>query len=211
MRLNVCLLVCLVLGLVTARAEAMLVINEILSDPPAGLAGDANGDGVRSTSHDEFVEIFNAGSGAVDLSGWTIRDLTDARHVFPNNTVLNSFNYLVVFGGGSPNLPGVYWQTASTGALSLNNTAETVSLFQSDGILADEVSYGTLANQDQSIVRAAEGHGLFVLHTSVASKLFSPGEPSSPVVQTAAVPEPASLISFLIGINLLGLCRRLQA
>lgn len=209
MRFKVCLFVCLVLGLVTPGAEAMLVINEILSDPPAGLAGDANGDGVRSTTTDEFVEIFNAGNESINLSGWTIHDLTDVRHVF-NNTVLNPLEYLVVFGGGVPNLPGVNWQKASTGSLSLNNTNETVSLFQSDGTLADEVSYGTLANQDQSIVRLNEGSGEFVLHSSVSSKLFSPGEPSNPVVQTAAVPEPASLISFLLGFNLLGICRRLK-
>lgn len=211
MRLNVCLFVCLVLGLITSRAEAMILINEILSDPPAGLAGDSNNDGVRSTNTDEFIEIFNNGNGSVDLSSWTIRDLTDVRHIFPNNTVLNSLNYLVVFGGGSPNLPDIFWQKASTGTLSLNNTAETVSLFQSDGTLVDEVSYGTLANQDQSIVRTADGNGGFVLHSSVSPNLFSPGESSNPVVQTAAVPEPASLISLLFGLNLLGFCRRLKA
>lgn len=209
MRLNVCLFVCLVL--ITSRAEAMVVVSEILSDPPAGLAGDANNDGTRSTTTDEFVEIFNAGNESINLSGWSIHDLTDVRHVFPGNTILDSFNYLVVFGGGSPNLPGIFWQKASTGSLSLNNTNETVSLLQSDGTLADDVSYGTLANQDQSIVRLTEGSGEFVLHSSISSKLFSPGASSNPVVQTAAVPEPASLISFLLGFNLLGLCRRLKA
>lgn len=211
MRFYVFLFVCLGAVLIASRSEAMIVINEILADPPAGSAGDANGDGVRSTSNDEFVEIYNHGSEAVDLSGWMVRDLTDIRHIFPNNTILNPFNYLVVFGGGSPALPDIYWQKASTGTLSLNNTDETISLFHSNGALVDQVSYNTLANNDQSIVRASEGQGLFVLHSSVAPELFSPGAPSNPVVQTAAVPEPAGIFSFLLGGYLLRNFRRRNA
>ncbi|HET9787350.1 MAG TPA: hypothetical protein VFP47_09455, partial [Pyrinomonadaceae bacterium] len=34
-----------------------ILINEFLADPAEGLAGDANRDGVRDSSHDEFVEL----------------------------------------------------------------------------------------------------------------------------------------------------------
>ena len=34
-----------------------VLINEVLADPPDGLAGDANHDGVRSSAEDEFVEL----------------------------------------------------------------------------------------------------------------------------------------------------------
>lgn len=38
---------------------ANLIINELLIDPPPGLAGDANGDGVRNGGQDEFIELVN--------------------------------------------------------------------------------------------------------------------------------------------------------
>ena len=55
-------------------AEASVMISEILADPANGLAGDSNGDGTRSSDDDEFVELFNTSSAAVDLSGWKGRD-----------------------------------------------------------------------------------------------------------------------------------------
>ena len=42
-------------------------IVKILTDPPSGLAGDANGNGRRETFGDEFVEIYNAEEAAVDI------------------------------------------------------------------------------------------------------------------------------------------------
>ena len=64
----VTLLLVLLVGIIPARA-ATIVINEILADPAADLAGDANGDGVRGTYDDEFVEIVNSSAGSIDLSG----------------------------------------------------------------------------------------------------------------------------------------------
>src|SRR5215213_966671 len=49
-------------------------INEFLADPPDGLAGDANGDGTRSASQDEFIEIINRTSAPVDIGGFTLSD-----------------------------------------------------------------------------------------------------------------------------------------
>ena len=48
------------------------VINEFLADPASGSAGDANGDGTRSFSEDEFVEIVNDTGSDVDISGLTL-------------------------------------------------------------------------------------------------------------------------------------------
>ena len=55
-------------------AEATVVISEVLADPPSGLAGDANQDGVRETYGDEFIELYNAGSAPVDINGWRLGD-----------------------------------------------------------------------------------------------------------------------------------------
>src|SRR5256885_16251044 len=51
-----------------------ILFNEILSDPPNGIAGDANNDGVRDGTDDEFVEFVNGStSETIGMSGWTVK------------------------------------------------------------------------------------------------------------------------------------------
>jgi len=50
-----------------------ILINEFLADPADGLAGDANGDGVRDSSHDEFVELVNTTGRDMDLNGYQLQ------------------------------------------------------------------------------------------------------------------------------------------
>jgi uncharacterized protein (TIGR03437 family) len=86
-----------------------MMINEILSDPPDGLEGDANHDGVRDSSADEFVELVNATTRDLDLSGYQIQTraisstVDTLRHRFPVGTILRAGAALVVFGGGTVN------------------------------------------------------------------------------------------------------------
>ena len=82
-------------------SQPLLIINEVLYDPPSGDAGDANGDGTREAQEDEFIEFVNIG-GTLDLSGYTIHDNAQERHVFPEGTVIPPGGVLVLFGGGSP-------------------------------------------------------------------------------------------------------------
>jgi hypothetical protein len=209
-------------------AEAVLVINEFLADPAAGLAGDANNDGVRSASGDEFVEILNYGPQPVDLTGWSLADALATRHVFPQETTLSSYQYLVVFGGGAPQFNDVFWQLASTGALSLNNTNETIFLRDVNAYVIDQVHYGSEGNDDRSLVRyppegslPAEGISLiFVEHNSLpqsAGAAFSPGTgvdgkplvvgPVEPLSAAAVpVPELPTLVYGLLGA--LGFARK---
>ena len=56
------------------QAEAVVVINEVLADPPSGDRGDANRDGIRHSSKDEFVEILNTGSDTIAIGGWQLSD-----------------------------------------------------------------------------------------------------------------------------------------
>jgi uncharacterized protein (TIGR03437 family) len=86
-----------------------VVINEILADPPDGIAGDANHDGIRDTADDEFIELVNSTTRDLDLSGFLLltRSLTSTtdtlRHRFPPGATLPAGTALVIFGGGSPN------------------------------------------------------------------------------------------------------------
>ncbi|HEX8899434.1 MAG TPA: lamin tail domain-containing protein, partial [Chthoniobacterales bacterium] len=120
-----------------------VLINEVLADPPGSaptdLIGDANHDGVRSSSDDEFVELVNSTDHDIDISGYQLftRSSTAGsdtlRHTFAAGTIVNARTAVVVFGGGAPNpfdpiFGGALVFKASTGGLSLSNTGGFVTL-----------------------------------------------------------------------------------
>jgi Lamin Tail Domain/IPT/TIG domain len=167
-----------------------LIINEYLADPPGSAAtdliGDANGDGTRSSSQDEFIEILNRTSEAIDISGFKLSDADSVRHVFAAGTIVPPFEVVVVFGGGRPR--GSFGNateehlvfTASSGGLSLNNGGDTITLADPQGRVIQQLKFGSAqGGAGQSINRDPDGNGAtFDLHTQVAhdtSRLFSPG------------------------------------
>lgn len=195
-------------------AEASVIFNEIFADPPSGLTGDANNDGTRSATQDEFLELLNIGLNDVDVSGWSISDSMSIRHVFPSDTIISPSTFLVVFGGGNPVLPEINWQVASKGSLGLNNGGDSVTLLNADSQLIDQVIYDGIGNKDQSITLFPDGEGSeFFLHSTLEEAqgaLFSPGTSvdfrlSLAVVEeeeipnNPAVPELPTLIYFMSG------------
>ncbi len=144
---------------VAAAAGGAVALNEILADPPPDPEGDANGDGVRHSADDEFVEIVNHGAAPADLSGWALADSAAVRHVFPEGLVLAPGAMYVVFGGGTVTGIPSGADAASTGGLSLNNTSDQVRLLDAAGGLQDSHAYGTEANADQSLIRMPDGSG----------------------------------------------------
>ena len=79
--------------------QSNLIITEIMFDVPKGVAGDANGDGVRGSHSDEFVEIFNSDSIQIDLSGYQILDRESIPvFTFPSGATINPSQFAVVFG-----------------------------------------------------------------------------------------------------------------
>ncbi len=158
-------------------AETRLIINEVLADPPMGMEGDANGDGVRSFKDDEFIEIVNIGSQDADISGYTISDGLRIRFVFPQGAVLPAGKALVVFGGGDPS----QFQVTETAqvfvapeGLALNNSGDTVTLGDENGNTIDMMTYGSEGGNDRSLTRAVDGdaEANFIPH---GGQVFSPG------------------------------------
>ncbi len=135
-------------------ASVEVRINEILADPPADAAGDANGDGERDAADDEFVEIVNCGIVPVDMSGWRLSDGTSVRHVFPESGfIVAPGEFVTVFGGGTPTgFPGKV-ETATSGGLGLANTGDVISLGDAEGSLVDIHSYGSEGGDDESLIR----------------------------------------------------------
>jgi endonuclease/exonuclease/phosphatase family metal-dependent hydrolase len=153
---------------ITGSGVAVVVINEIGANEPG------------SSVTGEFVELYNVGGAAADLSGWTLSDSSSVRHTFPAGTTLGPGSALVVFGGASAIPPGVSNAVAaSTGTLSLNNSSDTVKLKNSSSAVIDSFSYpSSLASTDGVSMNRnpdASATGSFVLHTSLASAPSSPG------------------------------------
>lgn len=145
-----------------------VIINEILANEPSS-----------STSR-EFIELVNTDSEPADLSGWTLSDGTSVRHVFGDGALLDPGQAIVVFGddAGVPgNLDNAV--AASTGALSLRNSGELVTLGDAQGKTIDAFDYPqSLASRDGiSMTRKMDGSGvaMFVLHDSLSSLAESPG------------------------------------
>jgi hypothetical protein len=91
-----------------------------------------------------------------------------------------------VFGGGTPT--GFANGTAivsSSGALGLNNSADSVILKNASGNIVVQVDY-TDGGNDQSVGRSPDFTGEFVLHTTIPpNALFSPGlENDDPLLST---------------------------
>ena len=192
-----------------------IVINEILADPDP-VNGDANGDGAVNTTQDEFVEIVNADTITVDLSGWTISDGSQIRHVFSNGLSLMPGEFATVFAGGIPTgIPGAFVETASTTSLSLNNGGDAVALRDSFGNLVATYSYGAEGGNNVALGRNPDITGPFVAHNTIPipGRLFSPGDSNliisncplgvvvgSPLCDTVT----AANDSFTVNVNFFG-------
>ena len=153
-----------------------LVINEFQADPDAS-SGDANGDGSVNTSQDEFIEIYNASGGVLDISDYTINDSSGLRHTFPKGTIIPAGAVIVVFGGGTPTNIPCLTQVASVGNLGLNNGGDTIIIKDDSSTTITSYTYGSEGGDNQSVARGTDLTGSFVKHSTIGgnSVLFSPG------------------------------------
>lgn len=167
-----------------ARAPQLgdLLVNELLADP--GAVNDANNDGLFDSTDDEFIEIANISNAALLLQGVTITDPgSGLRHTFGPRT-LECGQVVVVFGGGDPQHANwqASWVVASNGSLAMNNTGDEIRLGLASGApdALGVTSYGSAANNDESLVRQPEldPTAAFVRHLSApgaGTRRMSPG------------------------------------
>ena len=89
---------------------------------------------------EEWIELYNKGTDAVDLSGWTLRD--GVRFDFEEGASLGAGEYLVVARNGDE-LQAKYPNLAIAGSYegTLNNHDDRLRLYDSSGNLADDVHY----------------------------------------------------------------------
>lgn len=156
------------------------LINEVLYDPASGIEGDANGDGIRDPLEDEFIEFFNSGP-ELDISGYTISDASQIRHVFPEGTIVPMNGVIVVFGGGNPtgSFGGAIVQTATEGQLNMNNAGDFVTVQDANSNVIATFDITPLSgNPDEAYTRNPDIFGEFERHPAIPEAngaLQSPG------------------------------------
>lgn len=168
--------------------SAQLVINEVLYDPAFDggdpTVGDANGDGTRDASQDEFVELVNTSGGPLDLTGWSVSDNQGLRHVFTGG-VLADGQAVVIFGGGTPtgSFGGALVVTASEPGWALSNSGDSVIVSDPSSVEIGRLGYGNsgiVTASDESLVLATEldGNSGYISHSTAPGSggaTYSPG------------------------------------
>lgn len=118
-------------------ARAQIVINEIMYNSPH--AQDV-----------EYVELFNAGTSAQSLAGWTLLDDDDLHPACPLEGTLAPGEFLVVAGdlllfqGSYPGVTNLNPSAFGAG-FSLGNGGDAVRVFDGQSVLVDGVAYGDAA------------------------------------------------------------------
>ncbi len=123
-----------------------LVINEIL-------AGNVSAAEYAGTFPD-LVELYYDGPQPLDLSGMSVTDDLSqlARFVFAQGTVIQPGDYLVLVADADGTAPGIHL------GFALDDQGGSVSLYDSQGLLVDSVTYG-LQLPDLSVGRlGSDGH-----------------------------------------------------
>lgn len=157
-----------------------IYINEVMADNDAAVPGP-NG------TYPDWIELYNAGPEAVDLSGMYLTDDpgNPVKWQFPNGTIISGRGYLVVWSNGYAG------EEALHVSFALNANGETLTLFGGDGAtLIDQV---TLRKQlrDVSFGRAPDGSAnwdYFSTSTPASANIESPlpAPPDWPGVLLAA-------------------------
>jgi len=115
-------------------------INELLPVPEST---DWDGDGTAGEL-DEWIEIYNAGATAVDVSGWQVDDGDGdgAPYALPVDTVLGAGEYLVLY-------------RQKTG-IALDDGGDELKLRMPGGEVVDAVAFGQV-DADTSYARGDDG------------------------------------------------------
>jgi hypothetical protein len=133
------------------------MISEVLFAVPTGNDGDANKDGKRQVSGDEFVELVNPHDRAIELRGYTLTDgsanvKTQLRFTFPA-MILPAHAAVVVFNGHDSKIPGPVGD-AKGAPVAVNENFHKAAVF-SMHVLSSRVSFSNAG--DAACLKAPDG------------------------------------------------------
>ena len=152
-----------------ADDAAQVTINEVCPDNDSYAAPDGK-------KHD-WIELYNSGKTAADISGWALSDKADQpkKYVFPSGTQIPAEGRLVVFcdsdAAANDNRIAPFGISAS---------GETLVLTDSNGRTAQTITFGYLA-KDTSYGQYPEGSGQYYTVKSTPGKANEAPEGSNAV------------------------------
>jgi phosphatidylserine/phosphatidylglycerophosphate/cardiolipin synthase-like enzyme len=109
---------------ITPTPTGSATITFILYDPPDTLS--------------EYVQIQNTSGAALDMTGWTLRDLANNTYTFPTFTLAAGATVKVWTNSGTNDSANLYWGRSQA---VWNNTGDTAFLRNAQGELVDQYSY----------------------------------------------------------------------
>jgi hypothetical protein len=120
--------------------EFLPVLNDLEDNVPAEDLPlyDVNGDGRTDEDEEQFIEIVNLEDVPVDISGWTVNDELQIRHIFPEGTILPPGGVILVFADAVP--VGVF------GGAIVQVTELVSPNFDEDGDIAQIVAGGAVVD-----------------------------------------------------------------
>src|SRR5262245_50106580 len=158
-----------------SSAQGQVVINEIMSDNVTAVDNEA--------TFPDWIELYNAGPAAVDMSGWGLTDSVSQpfKFVFPSGSMIEPGAFLVLWCDDLTNAPGFH-----TGFTLRSKEGDDVTLFDSNLLVQDGIVFG-IQVPDHSIGRIPDGTGTWQLN--------------SPTPATSNVPFAVSLVVTNLRIN----------
>jgi cysteine-rich repeat protein len=170
-----------------APAAGDLKINEFLAADGGTTNGgvDTNCDGSVVESNDEFLELVNVSAKMLDLTGVTYSDGNGLKFTFAaqahGSLTLAPGKAVVIWGGGTPQCPGVtnFFTNGTFNSLSLNDAGDTITI-KGAGVNGVTIATATYASGTigKSLNLSPDVTGTtYALHDAVAGHVgtFSPG------------------------------------
>lgn len=152
---------------VSAAETQTLFINEIMAANTCTIRdGDVDDpkSGEKGGPYSDWIELYNAGSQSIDLTGYTISD-DSAAWTIPQGSI-PAKGYLMIWASDKDKVaPDGQYHTN----FKLTSAGETITLNKADGTVIDSVSFPALAD-DQSYCRVTDGAAEFALTTNSTPK-----------------------------------------
>ncbi|MCU0346331.1 MAG: lamin tail domain-containing protein [Saprospiraceae bacterium] len=132
-------------------AQSGVVINEIMASNQAYIT-DENGE------YEDWIELYNNSSSAVNLGGWFLTDNPDNldKWEFPTNTSIPAMGYLIIWAD----------EDSSQGPLhanfKLSAAGEELLLINGSGSTVQDITFGT-QQADKGYARSPNGTGNFTI------------------------------------------------
>ncbi|OAV45626.1 lamin tail domain-containing protein [Lewinella sp. 4G2] len=139
-------------GLCSAlSAQPAVAINEFVASNDASAADEAG-------EFDDWIELYNNTSAAIDLTGYTLSDNPEniAKWQFPDGTTIEANGYLIVWADED----GDEDQGPLHASFKLSAGGETLALGDPNGNVVDNVEFGQ-QETDVAFARVPNGTGEF--------------------------------------------------